>query len=130
MKELNSRAQGEVTIREALNELDLWGARERFSLTEHEDTHGNKVMLIKDWREVLNKVGDNQCLIQSLKDSPYYKNFADRSSIWETRLSTLDLCLQQLNLIQRKWVYLEPIFSRGALPSEESRFQAVSNDFR
>lgn len=68
--------------------------------------------------------------MQSLKDSPFYSYFADRLTIWESRLSTLDQCLQQLNQIQRKWVYLEPIFGRGALPSEQSRFKAVSDDFR
>ena len=30
---------------------------------------------------------------------------------------------------QRKWVYLEPIFARGALPNEESRFRRIDEDF-
>lgn len=30
-----------------------------------------------------------------------------------------------LNGIQRKWVYLEPIFARGALPHEQARFRRV-----
>ena len=33
--------------------------------------------------------------------------------------------LQTLNAIQRKWVYLEPIFARGALPNEQPRFRRV-----
>ncbi|KAG1684369.1 Cytoplasmic dynein 2 heavy chain 1 [Nymphon striatum] len=130
IKELNGRAQGEVTIREALNELDLWGAKARFNLTEFEDSNHNSVMLIKDWKDILNKVGDNQCLLQSLKDTPYYQNFVDRASIWETRLADLDMHLQNLNQIQRKWVYLEPIFGRGALPNEQSRFKRVDDDFK
>ncbi|CAB3978327.1 cytoplasmic dynein 2 heavy chain 1-like [Paramuricea clavata] len=78
----------------------------------------------------INKVGDNQCLLQSLKDSPYYKGFADKASLWETRLADLDEYLHNLNQIQRKWVYLEPIFGRGALPKEQGRFRSVDNDFR
>ena len=74
---------------------------------------------------VCGQVGDNQCLLQSLKDSPYFKGFADKASIWETRLA-----LHQLNQIQRRWVYLEPIFGRGALPREQSRFKRVDGDFR
>jgi dynein heavy chain 2 len=35
-----------------------------------------------------------------------------------------------LNQVQRKWVYLEPIFGRGALPKEQSRFKGVDRDFR
>lgn len=76
------------------------------------------------------QVGDNQCLLQSLKDSPYYDLFLDKANIWETRLSDLDEYLHNLNQIQRKWVYLEPIFGRGALPREQDRFIRVDEDFR
>ena len=76
------------------------------------------------------KVGDNQCLLQSLKDSPYYQGFIDKATIWETRLADMDEYLHNLNQIQRKWVYLEPIFGRGALPREQDRFKRVDDDFR
>ena len=75
-------------------------------------------------------MGDNQCLLQSLKDSPYFEGFADKASLWETRLADLDEYLHNLNQIQRRWVYLEPIFGRGALPREQARFKRVNNDFR
>lgn len=51
-------------------------------------------------------------------------------SLWEGRLSDLDEYLLSLNAIQRRWVYLEPIFGRGALPREEARFKRVDEDFR
>ena len=76
------------------------------------------------------QVGDNQCLLQSLKDSPYFKGFADKATLWEGKLSTLDNLLQNLNQIQRKWVYLEPIFGRGALPREQGRFRRIDEEFR
>ena len=79
---------------------------------------------------LFHQVGDNQCLLQSLKDSPYYKGFEDKASLWETRLADLDEYLHNLNQIQRKWVYLEPIFGRGALPREQGRFKRVDDDFR
>ncbi|OWF37256.1 Cytoplasmic dynein 2 heavy chain 1 [Mizuhopecten yessoensis] len=130
VKELNQRAQGEVTIREAIRELDLWGAGAIFTLTEYEDSNKNSMMLIKDWKDLVNQVGDNQALLQSLKDSPYYKSFEDKASVWEQRLADLDEYLHNLNQIQRKWVYLEPIFGRGALPKEQGRFKRVDDDFR
>ncbi|KAH3831149.1 hypothetical protein DPMN_104411, partial [Dreissena polymorpha] len=130
LKELNQRAQGEVTIREAIRELDLWGAGAQFSLTEYEDSNKNTIHLIKDWKELVNQVGDNQSLLQSLKDSPYYKSFEDKASVWEQRLADLDEYLHNLNQIQRKWVYLEPIFGRGALPKEQGRFKRVDDDYR
>uniref|UniRef100_A0A672FSM8 Cytoplasmic dynein 2 heavy chain 1 n=1 Tax=Salarias fasciatus TaxID=181472 RepID=A0A672FSM8_SALFA len=130
LKDLNSRAQAEVTIREALRELDLWGAAAAFTLTEYTDSSKRILTLIKDWKDIVNQVGDNRCLLQSLKDSPYYRSFQDKVSLWEVRLSDLDEYLLSLNAIQRRWVYLEPIFGRGALPREEARFKRVDEDFR
>ncbi|PKU41804.1 cytoplasmic dynein 2 heavy chain 1 [Limosa lapponica baueri] len=130
LKDLNSRAQGEVTIRESLRELELWGVGAVFTLTDYEDSQGKTIRLIKDWKDIVNQVGDHRCLLQSLKDSPYYKGFEDKVSIWEKKLAELDEYLQNLNQIQRKWVYLEPIFGRGALPKEQARFNRVDEDFR
>ena len=76
------------------------------------------------------QVGDNQCLLQSLKDSPYFSGFADKAALWESRLADLDEYLHHLNQIQRRWVYLEPIFGHGALPREQARFKRVDTDFR
>jgi len=45
------------------------------------------------------QVGDNQRLLQSLKDSPYYKAFEDKASIWEKRLADLDEYLMNLNQV-------------------------------
>lgn len=49
----------------------------------------------------------------------------DETGVWERRLAVLSEGLQILNAIQRKWVYLEPIFARGALPNEQPRFRKV-----
>ena len=76
------------------------------------------------------KVGDNQSLLSSLKDSPFFKHFEDKIVVWEQKFGLLDECLHNLNQVQRKWVYLEPIFGRGALPKEQSRFKGVDRDFR
>ncbi len=35
-----------------------------------------------------------------------------------------------MNQIQRRWVYLEPIFGHGALPKEQARFKRVDGEFR
>lgn len=46
------------------------------------------------------------------------------------KLGVLDYALHTLNQIQRKWVYLEPIFGMGALPAEQGRFRRVEEEFR
>ncbi|KAL3981550.1 Dynein heavy chain N-terminal region 2 family protein [Acanthocheilonema viteae] len=102
LKNLNERAQGEITIREAIQELELWAEQ----------------------------VKDSEALLQSLKNSSYYAQFTDKTSIWETRLADTEQYVQWMNEIQRKWIYLEPIFGRGSLPSEASRFNRVDVEFR
>jgi dynein heavy chain 2 len=72
--------------------------------------------LIKEWKDVVTQVSDNQSLIISLKDSKYFKNFQSDIEPIEQKLGGIDEYLAKLNIIQRKWVYLEPIFMRGALP--------------
>ncbi|CAF1667385.1 unnamed protein product, partial [Adineta ricciae] len=148
LKDLNARAQAEHTIREALYELENWGAGAQFVLTDYVDTKQQKIQIIKDWKDLFTQIGDNQSLLSSLKDSPYYKNFGGldifgideqkqveivlegQAQIWEQRLGILDECLHLLNQIQRKFVYLEPIFGRGALPKEQGRFRGVDKEFR
>lgn len=114
-------------------------------------------MLIKDFCDVLNKIGDNQCLLQSIINSPNAKSFSDRTSIWENKLTNLDEFVENLNVVQRKWVtsycwkfffvwlslqshffffffnrwvYLEPIFRNGTFAMEQNRFERIDQDFR
>ena len=75
------------------------------------------------------QVGDHQSLLLSLKESVYITKFESRVAVWEERLITLDAVLLLLNKVQRKWVYLEPIFGRGALPKYQPNFRTVDNDF-
>lgn len=77
--------------------------------------------LIREWKEILTEVGDFQALIGSLKQSPYFSVVKDTAVGWDARLQTLSQGLVDLNAVQRKWLYLEPIFGRGALPSEQAR---------
>ena len=45
-----------MTIREALRELDLWGAGAVFALTDYEDSNKRTLQLIKDWKDLVNSV--------------------------------------------------------------------------
>ncbi|CAM9184751.1 unnamed protein product, partial [Discosporangium mesarthrocarpum] len=129
VKHLQSRAQGEVTIREALQELVAWSRTAELNMVDHEE-NGRRTALIKDWKDVFLELGDKQSLLASLKESQFFKAFEDQGNVYEVKLGILDYTLHTLNQIQRKWVYLEPIFGRGALPAEQGRFHRVEEDFR
>jgi dynein heavy chain 2, cytosolic len=128
VKNLQARAMGEVQIREALQELRGWERTAEIKLLS-QDESGRKVPLIKDWKDLFLEMGDKQSLLASLKESQFFKAFADQGLALESKMSTLDFVLHTLNSIQRKWVYLEPIFGRGALPSEEGRFRRINETF-
>ncbi|DBA90074.1 TPA: hypothetical protein ACH3X2_004335 [Trebouxia sp. C0005] len=131
IKALNAQALGESVIRKALEELQVWGLERRFTLYSYSSTAGTKSCpLIKEWREVMTEVGDHQSLVASLKQAAYFHLFKDEAGVWERRLAVLSEGLQSLNAIQRKWVYLEPIFARGALPNEQPRFRRIDDQFR
>ncbi|KAJ1446203.1 dynein heavy chain and region D6 of dynein motor-domain-containing protein [Pelagophyceae sp. CCMP2097] len=129
VKQLQAQAQGEVLIREALQELAVWSQTAELILAHHEEA-GRTTMLIKEWKDLFLELGDKQSLLASLKESQFYRAFEDVGSAYEAKLSNLDFILHSLNSIQRKWVYLEPIFGRGALPNEARRFRSVDEDFR
>ena len=130
LRELSARAQGEVTIREAIEELDNWCNTAEFELTSFTDTKKSKVPLIKEWNEMMSKVGDNQALLQSIKDSKFYSRFKDRIAQFDKRIGGLDSYLTKIQTIQRRWLYLEPIFGKGALPSQQERFDNLNNQFQ
>lgn len=126
IKQLHARAEGEIQLREALQDLRVWALEAVFTLVPSTDA---AVLLISDWKDVMTQVSENQSLVASLKDSPFYHHFADEATGWENKLVAISECLVLLNSIQRKWTYLEPIFARGALPQEQARFQRVNKEF-
>ena len=62
LQELNNRAAGEVVIRQALNELDVWEVEARFTFVDHQTSSGDTVHLIKDWKDVLSKVSTSMMI--------------------------------------------------------------------
>lgn len=128
VKNLSARALGEVQIREALAELRLWELSEELSILTTVES-GRRLPLIKDWKDLFITMGDKQSLLASLKESQFFHAFADQGEVLEQKMGVLDVVLSTLNMIQRKWLYLEPIFSRGALPSEKERFRRVDDEF-
>jgi dynein heavy chain 2 len=145
LKELNARAHGEISIREAIQELEMWAAQAEFALADYKWEGGGKegessafsrhasgtsLKTVKEWKPVLDQVKNNQALLQSLRSSPYYAQFREQIQLWERKIGDLEQNLHHLNEIQRKWVYLEPIFGRGSLPAEAARFNRIDLEFR
>jgi dynein heavy chain 2, cytosolic len=74
IKDLADRAQGEVTIREAINELAVWCESTEFDIFDLE-SNGRTTTIVKEWKEIMTGVSDKQSLIISLKESRHIKSF-------------------------------------------------------
>ena len=98
LKELSDKAQGEVTLREAIRDLSVWCESAEFTMTDYE-TNNRTTPLIKEWKEVITAVSDNQALIMSLKESRFFAGFADQVEQYEKRLGGIDEYLAKLNVI-------------------------------
>ena len=128
IKELNKKAVGEASARKAFRELEIWAADTVFKLKKQDG-----IMVISEWADIICEIDEKSALVNSLQDSPYVnttQNLSDQQKLWTGRLSDLDLAVQTLHKIQRKWLYLEPVIMGGALPSEKARFSIIDQQFR
>uniref|UniRef100_A0A182JQU2 Cytoplasmic dynein 2 heavy chain 1 n=1 Tax=Anopheles christyi TaxID=43041 RepID=A0A182JQU2_9DIPT len=123
-------AASEHVIRQAIVELEQWSVTAMLKLIDYTDSKGNSMKLIKDYVETLNKIGDNQFLLQSAKNSVSFESFSDQADVWEEKLNNLDYIITHLNQIQKRWIYLEPIFGVGTLKREEAVFRSIDKNFR
>jgi len=98
IKDLSDKAQGEVTIREAINELRIWCDSTDFTISDYL-SNNRTTPLIKEWKEVITAVSDHQSLIMSLKESRYFQSFADSIEQFEKRFGGIDDHLAKLNTI-------------------------------
>lgn len=130
IKVIVHQAYSEQIVRQAIIELEQWGVIANLKLFTHVDSKNETVMLIKDFQEALNKIGDNQCLLQSAKNTAAIDSFTDQIELWENKLNVLSFILNNLCQIQKKWIYLEPIFSNGTLRSGDTSFHRIDKDFR
>jgi dynein heavy chain 1 len=94
----------------------------------------NKCQLIRGWDDLFNKVKEHINSLAAIKISPYYKVFEQEVLKWEEKLNRINALFDVWIDVQRRWVYLEGIFSGSAdikafLPDETSRFQSISSEF-
>ncbi|XP_075700360.1 cytoplasmic dynein 1 heavy chain 1 [Rhinoderma darwinii] len=123
-------AQGEMALEEFLKQIrEVWNAYE-LDLVNYQ----NKCRLIRGWDDLFNKVKEHINSVSAMKLSPYYKVFEEDALSWEDKLNRIMALFDVWIDVQRRWVYLEGIFTGSAdikhlLPVETHRFQSISTEF-
>lgn len=105
-----------------------------FVLFKFQINYQNKCKIIRGWDDLFNKVKEHINSVAAMKLSPYYKVFEEEALTWEEKLNRINALFDVWIDVQRRWVYLEGIFSGSAdiktlLPVETSRFQSISSEF-
>uniref|UniRef100_A0A3Q2D1J2 Dynein, cytoplasmic 1, heavy chain 1 n=1 Tax=Cyprinodon variegatus TaxID=28743 RepID=A0A3Q2D1J2_CYPVA len=125
-------AQGEMALEEFLKQvrvMQVWNSYE-LDLVNYQ----NKCRLIRGWDDLFNKVKEHINSVSAMKLSPYYKVFEEDALSWEDKLNRIMALFDVWIDVQRRWVYLEGIFTGSAdikhlLPVETQRFQSISTEF-
>ncbi|KAK0424238.1 hypothetical protein QR680_008567 [Steinernema hermaphroditum] len=123
-------AQGELALEEFLKQMrEFWQSYE-VELVAYQ----NKTRLIKGWDELFNKLKEHINSLAAMKLSPYYKQFEEDALSWEEKLNKINALFDVWIDVQRRWVYLEGLFSGSAdintlLPVESGRFASISTEF-
>ncbi|CDJ57328.1 hypothetical protein EMWEY_00007760 [Eimeria maxima] len=125
------QAQGESALEEFLRQVkDSWREREFIMVP-----CGGKCKVIKGWEELFQTIDDQLASIQSMKMSPFFKIFEEEALTWDEKLNRLRTLLDSWVEVQRKWLYLEGVFSGSQdiqmlLPAEHQRFRGIDAEFK
>ncbi|BES93792.1 dynein heavy chain [Nesidiocoris tenuis] len=130
VKDIILTAQGEMALEEFLRQVRESWQNYALDLINYQ----NKCRLIRGWDDLFTKVKEHINSVAAMKLSPYYKVFEEEALAWEEKLNRIIALFDVWIDVQRRWVYLEGIFSGSAdiktlLPIETSRFQNISTDF-
>ncbi|TPX58491.1 hypothetical protein PhCBS80983_g03079 [Powellomyces hirtus] len=121
----------EYSIEAALDKMDSEWKSIMLEIIPYKDS-GTAIMKISD--EVIRLLDDHIVMTQSMSFSPYKKPFAERISLWESKLRTVQEVVEAWMACQRSWLYLEPIFSSDdivtQLPAESKRFTTMDRTWR
>ncbi|XP_055707524.1 dynein heavy chain, cytoplasmic isoform X3 [Phlebotomus papatasi] len=130
VKDIILVAQGEMALEEFLKQVRESWQNYELDLINYQ----NKCRIIRGWDDLFNKVKEHINSVAAMKLSPYYKVFEEETLTWEEKLNRINALFDVWIDVQRRWVYLEGIFSGSAdiktlLPVETSRFQSISSEF-
>eukprot|EP00052_Salpingoeca_macrocollata_P029607 m.302067 g.302067 ORF g.302067 m.302067 type:complete len:4524 (+) comp22998_c0_seq7:51-13622(+) len=123
-------AQGENALEEFLKQIrEDWSAYQLDLISYQSKTH-----LIRGWDALFDKVKEHINSLAQMKMSHHYKVFEEEANAWDDKLNRVNALFDVWIEVQRKWVYLEGIFSGSAeikqmLPTETSRFESICSEF-
>uniref|UniRef100_A0AAV2KWR9 AAA+ ATPase domain-containing protein n=1 Tax=Knipowitschia caucasica TaxID=637954 RepID=A0AAV2KWR9_KNICA len=113
--------------------VDSW-QRMSFSMQSYSKGNTEHRSIIGSVEEVQLSVDNDSMNLQSMADSRFVGPFLSTVQQWEKNLSLISETLEVWLLVQRKWMYLESIFTgediRAQLPEEAKKFDNIDKKFK
>ncbi|KAG5479103.1 hypothetical protein LSCM1_02952 [Leishmania martiniquensis] len=129
--EVIETAQGERRIELQLHNISNYWNMFEFSMIAYK----KQVALIRGWEEVFERLAEDLSTFNGIRASPYFVSpqLISMTSDAEARLDRLRQVLEVLLDLQKRWVYLDGVFSGNAevrtqLPHETVKFDRTSRE--
>lgn len=131
IKEIAKRAAAESGIRQALMEVETWEATTSLQLAESKDSRGSEITLVGEYGGLLARASELRLLLEGARGASGYDRFSSRAQRCETTLYEVEERVKILSGLQRKWIYLEPVYgSNSVAPNDTSRWLRADKEFR
>lgn len=133
----------------------MWENTASLPLQESTDSKNMIILLVGDYGNLLAKIGtfiytdlhvdctiyrilkskifkteELRLLLEGAKSTSGHERFASRAAHCETALSELEERIKVLSTVQRKWIYLDPVYGSGAAPNDSGRWSRADKEFR
>lgn len=69
-------------------------------------------------------------ILDGARGAAGYERFTSRAARCESAITELEERLKVLSQVQRKWVYLEPVYASSAAPNDSGRWSRADKEFR
>ncbi|XP_064811633.1 dynein axonemal heavy chain 6-like [Oncorhynchus masou masou] len=131
--DISTTATNEATLESILYKvIDLWRNTDFRLITHQSDASTVKIIASAD--DVMAQLEESQTTIMSIKTSRYAEPIKYLIDEWERKLNQFSHTLEEWVMCQKRWLYLEPIFSAGGiqrqLPAEAKVFLQVDQSWK
>ncbi|KAJ8675958.1 hypothetical protein QAD02_011744 [Eretmocerus hayati] len=130
IKDVTKRAAAESGIRQALTELEVWETYTSLPIQEVRDSKNQNISIVGDYSSLLARASELRLILDGAKGATGYERFSSRAARCEAALFEVAERIRVLSIIQRKWIYLEPVYSSGAAPNDSGRWARADKEFR
>lgn len=131
VKQTVDKAVKEMQMEKILKDIEAQWETLTF---DYDKQHPGGIKMVKVSEDLIEKLEENQVQIQNMATSKYMSYFEKEIKEWVRKLSTADMIIMTWSEVQRKWIYLESIFTgsediQKQLPADSERFVKTNHAF-